>query len=125
MSRVTARQALVRRLCDDGVIRTQRRSVCRAEWWSDLQVHAGCLVRRPLRDAGRSGYLLGQASAGGAPNVCGWLQDKYGLSWQIVPNALLRMIQDKDRNRANRVVQAMLQMTKLDIAGLQAAYDAE
>ena len=64
-------------------------------------------------------------SAGGAPNVCGWLQDKYGLSWQIVPNALLRMIQDKDRNRANRMVQAMLQMTKLDIAGLQAAYDAE
>src|SRR5579872_1781141 len=64
-------------------------------------------------------------SAGGAPNVCGWLQDKYGLSWQIVPNALLRVIQDKDRNRANRMVQAMLQMTKLDIAGLQAAYDAE
>ncbi len=64
-------------------------------------------------------------SAGGAPNVCGWLQDKYGLSWQIVPNALLRMIQDKDRKKATSVIQAMLRMTKLDIAGLQSAYDAE
>lgn len=63
-------------------------------------------------------------SAGGAPNVCGWLQDKYGLSWQIVPTALLRMLEDKDSAKANRVIQAMLQMTKLDISALQAAYDA-
>lgn len=62
--------------------------------------------------------------AGGTPNVCGWLQDKFGLSWQIVPNALLRMIEDSDRDRANRAIQAMLKMTKLDISALQAAYDA-
>ena len=63
-------------------------------------------------------------SEGGAPNVCGWLQDKYGLSWQIVPTALLRMLQDKDPAKSNRVMQAMMKMTKLDISVLQAAYDA-
>ena len=63
-------------------------------------------------------------SAGGTPNVCGWLQDKFGLSWQIVPNTLLRMIEDSDKQKANRAIQAMLKMTKLDISALQAAYDA-
>ena len=63
-------------------------------------------------------------SAGGTPNVCGWLQDRFGLSWQIVPNALLRMIEDSDKERANRAIQAMLKMTKLDIRALQAAYAA-
>jgi predicted 3-demethylubiquinone-9 3-methyltransferase (glyoxalase superfamily) len=63
-------------------------------------------------------------SEGGAPNVCGWLQDKYGLSWQIVPTALLRMLQDKDPAKSNRVMQAMMKMTKLNISVLQAAYDA-
>ena len=63
-------------------------------------------------------------SEGGAPNVCGWLQDKYGLSWQIVPTALLRMLQDKDPAKSSRVMQAMMKMTKLDISVLQAAYDA-
>jgi predicted 3-demethylubiquinone-9 3-methyltransferase (glyoxalase superfamily) len=63
-------------------------------------------------------------SEGGAPNVCGWLQDKFGLSWQITPNMLLRMIEDTDKQRANRVFQAMMKMTKIDIAALQAAYDA-
>jgi predicted 3-demethylubiquinone-9 3-methyltransferase (glyoxalase superfamily) len=63
-------------------------------------------------------------SEGGAPNVCGWLQDKYGLSWQIVPTALLRMLEDKDPAKSNRVMQAMMKMTKLDISVLQAAYDA-
>lgn len=63
-------------------------------------------------------------SEGGAPNVCGWLQDKFGLSWQITPNVLLRMIEDSNKERANRVFQAMMKMTKLDIAALQAAYDA-
>ena len=54
---------------------------------------------------------------------CGWLQDKYGLSWQIIPTALGRMLQDKDPKKAKRVMDAMLQMKKIDIAGLQRAYD--
>lgn len=60
-------------------------------------------------------------SAGGTPQQCGWLQDKYGLSWQIVPTVLGELLGDKDRARANRVMQAMMTMVKLDIAGLKAA----
>jgi len=52
---------------------------------------------------------------GGRPNRCGWLQDKYGLSWQIIPSALGKMLGDKDPQKANRVMQAMLQMDKIDI----------
>ena len=59
---------------------------------------------------------------GGAESQCGWLKDKFGLSWQIVPNALGRYLADKDPARAQRVVQAMLRMKKLDIAGLDKAY---
>ena len=62
-------------------------------------------------------------SEGGAKNQCGWLKDKYGLSWQIVPTALVKMMQDKDAERANRVMQAILQMHKLDIKRLKQAYD--
>jgi predicted 3-demethylubiquinone-9 3-methyltransferase (glyoxalase superfamily) len=61
---------------------------------------------------------------GGKPNRCGWLQDKYGLSWQIVPEALPRLLQDPNRTKASAVMQAMLKMTKIDIAALQQAYDA-
>jgi predicted 3-demethylubiquinone-9 3-methyltransferase (glyoxalase superfamily) len=59
---------------------------------------------------------------GGEPSQCGWLKDKYGLSWQITPRVLIELLQDEDRERANRVMQAMLRMTKIDIAKLQEAY---
>jgi len=59
---------------------------------------------------------------GGAEIQCGWLKDKYGLCWQIVPTVFLEMIQDQDAERKERVMRAMLQMKKLDIAGLEAAY---
>lgn len=62
-------------------------------------------------------------SAGGSTQQCGWLQDKFGLSWQIIPTVLGEMLADKDPARANRVMQAMLQMTKIDIKRLQRAYD--
>ncbi len=62
-------------------------------------------------------------AGGGAPSQCGWLKDKFGLSWQIVPTALNRMIGDKDPAKAKRTMEAMLKMTKLDIAGLQKAYE--
>lgn len=61
---------------------------------------------------------------GGAESRCGWLKDKFGLSWQIIPQALMTLMGDKDPARAGRVVQAMLGMAKIDIAGLQRAYDA-
>jgi predicted 3-demethylubiquinone-9 3-methyltransferase (glyoxalase superfamily) len=62
---------------------------------------------------------------GGTAEQCGWLRDKYGLCWQIVPTALDEMMRDKDRTRGKRVAEAMLKMVKMDIAGLQAAYDGK
>jgi predicted 3-demethylubiquinone-9 3-methyltransferase (glyoxalase superfamily) len=61
-------------------------------------------------------------SAGGEIEMCGWLKDRYGVSWQIVPTALGEMMKDSDRARARRVMEAMLQMKKLDIARLEQAY---
>lgn len=60
---------------------------------------------------------------GGQPSRCGWLKDKFGLSWQIVPNTLGQMLADADPARSGRVVNAMLQMNKLDLAELRRAYD--
>jgi predicted 3-demethylubiquinone-9 3-methyltransferase (glyoxalase superfamily) len=60
---------------------------------------------------------------GGAPIQCGWLRDRFGLSWQITPGMLLRSLFDKDPEKAGRVMQAMCGMVKIDIAGIQAAYD--
>ena len=62
-------------------------------------------------------------SAGGEKNSCGWLRDKYGVSWQIIPSALGKMLQDKDREKSTRVMKAMLQMKKIDIEGLTRAYE--
>ena len=61
-------------------------------------------------------------SDGGKVEQCGWLKDRYGLSWQIVPASLGPMMKDPDRSRAKRVAEAMLKMIKLDISGLQKAY---
>ena len=66
--------------------------------------------------------LWEKLSAGGKEIECGWLKDKYGLSWQIVPTVLSEMLQDKDAERSQRVMKAVLQMKKLDIARLEQAY---
>jgi predicted 3-demethylubiquinone-9 3-methyltransferase (glyoxalase superfamily) len=66
--------------------------------------------------------LWEKLSAGGREDRCGWLQDKYGLSWQIIPSALMELMQDKDPEKSKRVMQAMLQMVKIDIAGLKKAH---
>jgi predicted 3-demethylubiquinone-9 3-methyltransferase (glyoxalase superfamily) len=66
--------------------------------------------------------LWEKLSAGGRKDRCGWLQDKYGLSWQIIPTALGKMLQDKDPAKAGRVMQAMLQMEKIDIQRLEQAF---
>jgi predicted 3-demethylubiquinone-9 3-methyltransferase (glyoxalase superfamily) len=67
--------------------------------------------------------LWEKLSEGGRKDRCGWLQDKYGLSWQVIPSVLGKFLQDKDREKAKRVMQAMMKMDKLDINGLQQAYD--
>lgn len=60
---------------------------------------------------------------GGEESQCGWLKDKYGLSWQIVPNELGKLLSDPDPAKSQRVMQAMLQMKKIDVAELERAYD--
>ena len=66
--------------------------------------------------------LWNQLSAGGEEGPCGWLKDKYGLSWQIVPTALMELLRDPDREKSQRVMRAMLQMKKIDVAELKRAY---
>jgi predicted 3-demethylubiquinone-9 3-methyltransferase (glyoxalase superfamily) len=69
-------------------------------------------------------HLWAQLCAGGGEaGRCGWLKDRYGLSWQIVPAVLGSLIGSPNRTRAQQAIDAMMQMNKLDIAGLQAAYD--
>jgi predicted 3-demethylubiquinone-9 3-methyltransferase (glyoxalase superfamily) len=62
---------------------------------------------------------------GGAPWQCGWLKDRFGVSWQIAPDALMAMLRDPDTTKASRVMQAMMNMVKLDLAELERAYRGE
>ncbi len=67
--------------------------------------------------------LWEKLSEGGEEQQCGWLRDRYGVSWQLVPTVLGEMLQDKDAEKSKRVMEAMLQMVKLDISGLKRAYE--
>ena len=69
--------------------------------------------------------LWGKLIEGGSEGECGWLKDKYGLSWQIVPHKLRELLFDSDKVKAGRVMQAMLKMKKIIISDLQKAYDAD
>jgi len=66
--------------------------------------------------------LWEKLSEGGRKNRCGWLQDKFGVSWQIVPTALPKLMSDPDREKTSRVMQALMQMDKIDIKGLEEAF---
>lgn len=70
-------------------------------------------------------YYWDKLGAGGKPNQCAWLDDKFGVTWQIVPNILIELLTDPDPVKAGRVMRAMMQMTKIDIAALQRAYEDE
>ena len=76
----------------------------------------------PCADQAEVDYYWSHLSEGGQEVVCGWLKDKYGLSWQIVPTRFFELIADPDPQKAARVTQAMLGMTKFDIAALEKAY---
>lgn len=69
--------------------------------------------------------LWDKLSEAGSTQQCGWLKDKYGVSWQIVPTILGEMMQDKNEEKSERVMKAMLQMVKIDIQGLKKAYDRQ
>jgi predicted 3-demethylubiquinone-9 3-methyltransferase (glyoxalase superfamily) len=66
--------------------------------------------------------LWSKLTAGGEESQCGWLKDKYGLSWQIIPAALFKLLQDRDPQKSKRVMEAMLQMKKIDVGLLEIAY---
>ena len=68
-------------------------------------------------------YFWEKLLAGGQRSQCGWLKDKFGLSWQIIPDILIELLGDKDAAKAQRVMQAMLQMTRIDIQKLKDAYN--
>ena len=70
-------------------------------------------------------YWQKLTAGGGEESACGWLKDKFGLSWQITPTVLIDMLHDKDADKAERVMQAMLQMQKIEIAKLKAAYEGK
>jgi len=67
-------------------------------------------------------HFWSKLSKGGSPGQCGWLEDKYGITWQIVPTVLAKMLQDKDKKKVSRVTEAFLKMKKFDIATLERAY---
>lgn len=69
--------------------------------------------------------LWEKLSAGGAPGRCGWLKDRFGMSWQIIPNALGQLMSDPDPQKSKRAMAEMFQMGKIDIAALRAAYNGE
>ena len=70
-------------------------------------------------------YYWNKLTKGGKEVACGWLTDKYGLSWQIVPGEMMKMLQSQDREKAGRSFQAMMKMVKLDIKALKKAYDGK
>jgi predicted 3-demethylubiquinone-9 3-methyltransferase (glyoxalase superfamily) len=69
--------------------------------------------------------LWEKLSEGGEKEQCGWLKDKYGVSWQIVPTVLGEMLQDKDPKKSEKVMEALLQMDKIDIKTLEQAYEQQ
>jgi predicted 3-demethylubiquinone-9 3-methyltransferase (glyoxalase superfamily) len=76
----------------------------------------------PCADQDEVDYYWSRLSEGGQGNVCGWLKDKYGLSWQVIPTVFMEMMRDPDPAKVKRVTEAMFTMTKFDIAALQKAY---
>ncbi|HEY8437114.1 MAG TPA: VOC family protein [Candidatus Limnocylindrales bacterium] len=70
-------------------------------------------------------YWSALTADGGEPSVCGWLKDRFGLSWQVIPRQLPEMLASLDRDAAGRALEAMLKMTKIDVAELERAYEGE
>ena len=105
----------------DRELRAGRAEVPGPERRPGVHVQRGDLVPGELRDAGRGRPFWSKLSEGGEEGPCGWLKDRFGLSWQIVPTALPELLGDPDREKAQRVMAAMLKMRKIDIDELERA----
>ncbi|MER5865205.1 VOC family protein [Kitasatospora sp. NPDC002040] len=79
----------------------------------------------PCADQAEIDYYWSRLTEGGQESQCGWLKDRYGVSWQVVPTALIEMIADPDPEKARRTTEAMLRMGKFDLAALERAYAGE
>jgi predicted 3-demethylubiquinone-9 3-methyltransferase (glyoxalase superfamily) len=106
---------------DGGRVRAGRPEICRTERRPAIQVQRGDLVSDPLRRPEGSRLFLGLTD-GGEEGPCGWLKDRYGLSWQVVPKILFEMLVDRDQAKSQRVTKAFPQMKKFDIAAPERAY---
>ncbi len=120
----------VRRAADDGPIFTATIELCGQQLMllNGGPIHAGfteaiSLFVRVETQEEIDDLWERLTTSGGEPGRCGWLKDRYGLSWQIVPSVLGALLGSPDRTRAQQAIDAMLQMGRLDIAALQAAYD--
>lgn len=78
----------------------------------------------PCKDQKEIDYYWDRLTAGGEESVCGWLKDKFGLSWQVVPEKLSEMMEDEDQHKVEAVTASFMQMRKLDVAALEEAYKA-
>ncbi len=106
-----------------GVIHPGRSGLPGAERWRAAGPHASISFSIDCADQAEVDRLWDRLSDGGTPVQCGWVKDRYGISWQVVPSMLPKLLNDPDTKKTQRVMQAMLRMIKLDIAALQAAYD--
>ena len=107
----------------DRVVRTRRPGLRRAQRRADVRIHAGRLAASIATIRPRSTSSGRSLTDGGSEVQCGWLKDRYGLSWQVVPTILSELVTAKQPGKSAAVMQALMQMVKLDIAKLQQAYD--
>ena len=111
-----------------GAVRAAGPALHRPERRAAPQVHRGRVVLRGSRHAGTRSTITEDACSwpvAAGPDQCGWLKDKFGLSWQIVPAALSQMLGDADASKSQRVMTALMQMDKLDVNVLEAAFKGE
>ena len=91
----------------------------------DFQFTEAISFQVACEDQAEVDYYWNNLSAGGEEGPCGWLKDKFGMSWQVVPTVLPKLLADPDRVKAERAMKAMMSMGKLDVAALQRAFDGE
>ena len=118
-----ARPGPARRAANGRAVRAGRAETLCAERWAILPFTEAISLFVNCETQEEVDHYWNKLLDGGKQSQCGWLKDRYGLSWQIVPTVLLRYQQDPDRAKSARAMAAMLKMVRLDIAALKAAYE--